>query len=185
VIASKLMGKSWSLEAKLALAGIVLGVPRGLARCAVYSRCCQRMVLKTSRTVRVVLNPPPKEEQKKTGPSSYRTDWSEEKTTFCTVYMHQPSDNSPCSNCTGHCAAPDGGTVTRFIRRDCDGTGCGWSYHPNPAKGYDPDVDISQDGHSIVWRRRYDDASPQTEKYYFAYKIPVKRCVENCEGEHP
>jgi hypothetical protein len=54
----------------------------------------------------------------------YHTEWSDEKTTFCTVYMHQPSDNSPCSNCYGHCTAPNDGTVTRFIKRDCEGTGC-------------------------------------------------------------
>jgi hypothetical protein len=113
-------------------------------------------------------------------PPRYHTELSDEKTTFCTVYMHQPSDNSPCSNCTGHCTAPDGGTVTRFLKRDCDGPGCGWSYHPNPQQGYNPDVDISQDGHSIVWRRRYDDASPQTEKYYFGYKTSTQVCDENC-----
>jgi hypothetical protein len=111
----------------------------------------------------------------------HHTELSDEKTTFCTVYMHQPSDNSPCSNCYGHCTAPDNGTVTRFIKRDCEGKGCGWSYHPDEKQGYNPDVDISQDGHSIIWRRRYDDASPQTEKYYFGYKSSIQVCDANCQ----
>ena len=59
----------------------------------------------------------------------------------------------------------------------CVGYPCGWSYNPNG--GYGASVQISGDGRSFTWFRRWD-GDPAVESYKALLEMPRRVCLRNC-----
>jgi len=59
----------------------------------------------------------------------------------------------------------------------CVGYPCGWSY--NPDGGYGAKVQISGDGRSFRWFRKWD-GDTAVETYQAHVEIPKRICVKNC-----
>jgi len=59
----------------------------------------------------------------------------------------------------------------------CVGYPCGWSY--NPDGGYSAKVQISGDGRSFRWFRKWD-GDPAVETYQAHVEVPKMVCVRNC-----
>ena len=70
------------------------------------------------------------------------------------------------------------GRITR-VEYSCEGATCGWSYHPEPARGYAGDVTVGEPGNSFAWRRRWE-GDPALDTYTAYYEMPVRVCVEGC-----
>jgi uncharacterized caspase-like protein len=69
------------------------------------------------------------------------------------------------------------GRITR-VEYSCEGAACGWSYHPEPSRGYAGDVTVSAPG-AFSWRRRWD-GEPAMDVYTAYYEMPVRTCVAGC-----
>jgi uncharacterized caspase-like protein len=70
------------------------------------------------------------------------------------------------------------GRITR-VEYSCEGPFCGWSYHPEPARGYAGDVTIQDLRNGFSWRRRWE-GEPAMDTYTAYYQMPVRVCVEGC-----
>jgi len=70
------------------------------------------------------------------------------------------------------------GRITR-VEYSCEGATCGWSYHPEPARGYAGDVTIKDPRSAFSWRRRWA-GDPAMDTYTAYYEMPVRVCVEGC-----
>jgi hypothetical protein len=68
------------------------------------------------------------------------------------------------------------GRITR-VEYSCEGAACGWSYHPDAARGYAGDVTVG--ANSFSWRRRWD-GEPAMDVYTAYYELPVRTCVAGC-----
>jgi hypothetical protein len=68
------------------------------------------------------------------------------------------------------------GRITR-VEYSCEGAACGWSYHPDAARGYSGDVTVGKS--SFSWRRRWD-GEPAMDVYTAYYERPVPTCVSGC-----
>ena len=90
----------------------------------------------------------------------------------CAANMH---DNE-WRNCSGPLTAPAGATITN-VSYACSGgqnqngdNYCNWSYHRDPAKGRQADVQWS--GNTANWYRRYNTPQDVSETYTITYTIP-------------
>ena len=70
------------------------------------------------------------------------------------------------------------GRITR-VEYSCEGAFCGWSYHPEPGRGYAGDVTVHERGNAYSWRRRWE-GNPAMDTYTAYYQMPVRVCVEDC-----
>jgi uncharacterized caspase-like protein len=70
------------------------------------------------------------------------------------------------------------GRITR-VEYSCEGAFCGWSYHPEPVRGYSGDVTIKESRNGFSWRRRWE-GDPAMDAYTAYYEMPVRVCVEGC-----
>ena len=70
------------------------------------------------------------------------------------------------------------GRIAR-VEYSCEGATCGWSYHPEPGKGYAADVTVANPPNAFAWRRRWD-GEPALDVYTAFYEMPVRVCVEGC-----
>ena len=70
------------------------------------------------------------------------------------------------------------GRIAR-IEYSCEGAFCGWSYHPEPSRGYAGDVTIQDPANAFSWRRRWE-GDPAMDAYTAYYQMPVRVCVEGC-----
>ena len=70
------------------------------------------------------------------------------------------------------------GRITR-VEYSCQGATCGWSSHPEAARGYAADVRILDPPNAFSWRRRWE-GDPATDTYTAFYEMPVRVCVEGC-----
>jgi hypothetical protein len=70
------------------------------------------------------------------------------------------------------------GRITR-VEYACEGAFCGWSYHPEAARGYAGDVTIKDPPNGFSWRRRWE-GDPAMDTYTAYYEMPVRVCVEGC-----
>jgi uncharacterized caspase-like protein len=70
------------------------------------------------------------------------------------------------------------GRITR-VEYSCEGAFCGWSYHPEPARGYAGDVTINEPRNGFSWRRRWE-GDPAMDTYTAYYEMPVRVCVDGC-----
>lgn len=70
------------------------------------------------------------------------------------------------------------GRITR-VEYSCEGAFCGWSYHPEPARGYAGDVTVNEPPNAFSWRRRWE-GDPAMDTYTAYYEMPVRVCIEGC-----
>jgi uncharacterized caspase-like protein len=70
------------------------------------------------------------------------------------------------------------GRITR-VEYSCEGAFCGWSYHPEAARGYAGDVTINEPRNAFSWRRRWE-GDPAMDTYTAYYEMPVRVCVAGC-----
>jgi uncharacterized caspase-like protein len=70
------------------------------------------------------------------------------------------------------------GRITR-VEYSCHGATCGWSYHPEAARGYAGDVTVLDPPNAFSWRRRWE-GEPAMDTYTAYYEMPVRVCVEGC-----
>jgi hypothetical protein len=70
------------------------------------------------------------------------------------------------------------GRITR-VEYSCEGAFCGWSYHPEAARGYAGDVTVHEGQNAFSWRRRWE-GDPALDTYTAYYEMPVRVCVEAC-----
>lgn len=61
------------------------------------------------------------------------------------------------------------------VEYTCQGYPCGWSYNPNG--GYEASVQISPDGRSFAWYRKWD-GDPATETYRALYEVRKSVCIK-------
>jgi uncharacterized caspase-like protein len=70
------------------------------------------------------------------------------------------------------------GRITR-VEYSCEGATCGWSFHPDAARGYAGDVTVAESRNAFSWRRRWE-GEPAMDTYTAHYEMPVRVCVEGC-----
>ena len=70
------------------------------------------------------------------------------------------------------------GRITR-VDYSCEGATCGWSYHPDPAKGFGGDVTVADPANAFSWRRRWA-GDPAMDTYTAYYEMPVRVCTSGC-----
>ena len=68
--------------------------------------------------------------------------------------------------------------ITR-VDYSCEGATCGWSYHPDPAKGFGGDVTVADPANAFSWRRRWA-GDPAMDTYTAYYEMPVRVCTSGC-----
>jgi hypothetical protein len=70
------------------------------------------------------------------------------------------------------------GRITR-VEYSCEGAPCGWSYHPDPARGYTGDVTVKDPANAFTWRRR-GEGDLAMDTYTAYYEMPVRVCASGC-----